>query len=280
MTDPDRLLKQLDDESPGASMLRSAREDAPREAARRRTAMALGLAVGVTAASTAATTTAAAAASKWSAYGGTAALIKWIGIGAVSGVMAVGAVEYVSAEHEANDAPATTAPMASTAPAIRSFKAPSPVPVLIPPAIPDEPHEPASAAAPTLEVPQAIPRAKAPTPPSAAPHVAPVASSLADEVRDLDRARALLAAGNARATLSALDAHDRTFADGALAPEAAVLRIEALTQAGDDAAATARANAFLATYPSSPQARRVRSVLEAIRTPPPVGGQRSAVQNP
>jgi hypothetical protein len=49
-----------------------------------------------------------------------------------------------------------------------------------------------------------------------------------------------------------------------LAPEAEVLRIEALRDTGDSRAAAARAREFLTRHPDAPQARHVRSILEAI----------------
>jgi hypothetical protein len=102
---------------------------------------------------------------------------------------------------------------------------------------------------------------------SSAPPIRPPRAesvSLGAEVRALDHAGAQLAAGDARRALDALDAHDRDFHEGPLAPEAAVLRIEALAAIGRDADAAVRARSFLASYPDGAQAQRVRSVLDAI----------------
>jgi outer membrane protein assembly factor BamD (BamD/ComL family) len=91
-------------------------------------------------------------------------------------------------------------------------------------------------------------------------------SSLADELRALDRAAAAVAAGEARRALDLLDAHDRDFKEGALSQEADVIRVEALAASGDDAAASAHARAFLARFPDGAQADHVRSVLGAIES--------------
>ena len=88
---------------------------------------------------------------------------------------------------------------------------------------------------------------------------------MSDELALLDRARAEIAAGDAARALRDLDEHDRAFPSGALAPEAAVLRIEALAAAGDDRAALAAADRFLAAQPNSAQSRRVRSLAERLR---------------
>ena len=47
-----------------------------------------------------------------------------------------------------------------------------------------------------------------------------------------------------------------------------MLRIEALAASGDDDRARAEAKAFLAAYPTSPEARRVRSVLARLGEKP------------
>jgi outer membrane protein assembly factor BamD (BamD/ComL family) len=87
---------------------------------------------------------------------------------------------------------------------------------------------------------------------------------LSDEIVPIDRARAALSRGDTDTALRTLDEYDREFSQGTLAPEAAVLRIEALTGAGRSGEARAAARAFLAAHPTSPLASRVRKVLGAI----------------
>jgi hypothetical protein len=108
-----------------------------------------------------------------------------------------------------------------------------------------------------------------PPPPAAAPIVtAPETSpakgdaKLRDEIQLLDRARAAL---GVRAPRQALQELHRYFDDhprGMLAPEAAVLRIEALRESGDRAQAAAASREFLAQHPQGPLADRVRRLAE------------------
>jgi outer membrane protein assembly factor BamD (BamD/ComL family) len=61
--------------------------------------------------------------------------------------------------------------------------------------------------------------------------------------------------------LDALDSYDRTFPSGTLAPEAAVLRVQALLARGDRAAAIALTDAFLRAHPASPYAAKMRALV-------------------
>jgi outer membrane protein assembly factor BamD (BamD/ComL family) len=70
-----------------------------------------------------------------------------------------------------------------------------------------------------------------------------------------------VAAGEPARALAILDGYTARFPRGAMAPEATVLRIEALVKAGDRPAATRVADAFLATAPTSPYATRIQSLL-------------------
>jgi outer membrane protein assembly factor BamD (BamD/ComL family) len=82
-----------------------------------------------------------------------------------------------------------------------------------------------------------------------------------EELGMLEQARSALAAGDAARTLAILDGYAVTFPHPSMAPEATVLRIEALMRAGDAAAAHRVGDAFLAGQPQSPYAERVRSLL-------------------
>jgi hypothetical protein len=73
--------------------------------------------------------------------------------------------------------------------------------------------------------------------------------------------------GDARRALAFLDAN-AAVARGPFAPEAKVLRVEALALAGDDARAKDEARSFLDAYPTSPEARRVRTVLSRLENKP------------
>jgi hypothetical protein len=104
---------------------------------------------------------------------------------------------------------------------------------------------------------------------SSAPAVPAVDGDLANEIRAFERARRAFASGDAASASRELYAYQRDFAHGTLSLEAEVLRIEILAASGDPAAARARARAFLEAYPSTPAARRVRSVLARLGSEAP-----------
>ena len=76
------------------------------------------------------------------------------------------------------------------------------------------------------------------------------------ELQVVDRAYASLAAGQSHEALATLDEYRARFPHGALADEAAVLRIEALARTGEEAKASNLARAFLSAHPHSPYAAR------------------------
>jgi hypothetical protein len=61
--------------------------------------------------------------------------------------------------------------------------------------------------------------------------------------------------------LSILDDYGQRFPRAAMAPEATIVRIEALIAAGDRAAAKRIADAFLSAHAQSPYATRIRSLV-------------------
>jgi len=82
------------------------------------------------------------------------------------------------------------------------------------------------------------------------------------EGRRVAEARALLRSGKASAALAALTAIGTEFPRGALVQEREALTIEALLVAGRRDEARARAEQFLARYPTSPHAAAARRALE------------------
>ena len=130
-----------------------------------------------------------------------------------------------------------------------------------------------AAAAPASAAPAPVaPAAPAPVAPAPATGTAPdstvtrdataaAGKSIASEIESLDRARARLQGGDARAALGALDAYRHAHPTGMLQQEASLLRIEALVRGGDVAAARQVARAFLRDYPRSPHVARVRALL-------------------
>ena len=86
-------------------------------------------------------------------------------------------------------------------------------------------------------------------------------SSLEGEVTALDRARSALAAGDAARALELLAQYEQGFPKGTLRPEATYLKIQALSKAGQRAAARELARRFLAKHPSSPHAAQLQALL-------------------
>ena len=95
-------------------------------------------------------------------------------------------------------------------------------------------------------------------PPTSAQGPAP-ASSVGAEVALLRDAHAALQSGNAALAVVLLDEHARRFPTGALGEERDAARIFALCALGRTSEARASTDRFLAAYPRSPQAARVRS---------------------
>ena len=100
--------------------------------------------------------------------------------------------------------------------------------------------------------------ASARPPASAAP-----GAGLAEEVALLDRARRAIRAGDAAGALALLDGYRTSFPRGLLAPEASVLRIDALMATGQRARAQAESRSFLQKFPGSPHAVRLRGQLDS-----------------
>ncbi len=240
MSDPERL-RDLLDAGFERSLLEAAEQTSPPPAARRQALSGALASVGSVGVAAGAAHAAVQGAHVATGSGAAAAgVIKAFAIGLVSGaVMAGGAVGI----EQLAKRPVEPAPRAAMAPQ-RFVAPPSPAP---------PPGAGASALAPAPTAPR---RAAVPAPPSASA-VAP-STRLAEEVAALDRARSALSGGDARGALRALDDYAARFPQGALGPEASVLRIEALARAGDRARAAALARSFLLGHPGGPLAERAR----------------------
>lgn len=247
MTDPERLL-DCDGAGLSAALLRAGREEGPSEKLLSDTLLAVGVGAAVAGAGAAASALAAGSSGAMLKAGGTTSLttlaIKWLGIGAVGGVVTVGAAVGVEDRMHAAPAPqlAVVAPPASVEPRAAAPK-PSPGPALAEP----EPQ----VAAPT-------------TPPPSAPSIKPAVPSIAEETRAIDQARRELSAGNASGALGTLDAYDRLPGPRRLQQEALLLRMDALVKAGNAGAARVVAKSLLDQSPSGPHAARARQVLGSV----------------
>jgi hypothetical protein len=83
---------------------------------------------------------------------------------------------------------------------------------------------------------------------------------LQQEAAELARAKNLLGAGQAPAALTLLDQSSQRFPAGVLAHEREALTIEALVDSGERELGRRRARRFLARYPGSPLADRLRKL--------------------
>jgi len=129
---------------------------------------------------------------------------------------------------------------------------------------PVENEAPKSAPPPRLSPPANASPTELPDPlPSVNPEVARAKreSQLREEKTALGDARAALRGGDTASALQKLEAVGGRFPNGTLAQEREALAIEALARAGQSAAASERAAAFLRAYPTSPHAMKIRGFV-------------------
>ena len=228
MNEPNRLADASDDEL-ARLLLRAGRARAP-EAARER---ALAAASAVVATGLATNT---AAASAIAAKAGAAATLKWIGIGVA--VVAVAGAGVVA--RRALRGPPAYGEAPSQVPAGGRTTSAAPRRVSLPPR-PEEQLAPYTGAGPspaTVGTGPTVPATRPGTPATAAPAAKALSgAAMAEELAWLERARTATTGGDPARGLSLLDAYGVRFPHGMMAPEATMLRIEALIGAGDRPAA-------------------------------------------
>jgi hypothetical protein len=247
MNDPMRLLEQ------GATgveldLLRAAASEEPSPGSVQRAAAALGLAatVGVSAPGAVAASTSGQV-GFWTA-------LKWLG----AGLLAASGVAVVAVQLSPSAVPLPAAQPASQA------AAPAPA----------APGEPAEAVAPRATAGRSQPGAAEPGDEAAAEQAARVSSSrrsvarpsggsasIREQTALIDAARRQLGAGDPAGALRQLDAYEAKFARGMLGQEATLLRVEALAQSGNRAAARGLARQLLARHPDSQYAKRLQSLI-------------------
>jgi hypothetical protein len=251
-------------------MLESAKDDAPSPGAKLHTLAALGLTAGAV---TASAGTAHAASTLIGGSGAKAAssvsvLLKWIALGAVAGTVTTASVALVStADIFGGAAPAGSTPSApppraaTTSPAV-------PRPLTQPPQPAPEPPAAAIEPAPKVESSVSRPHAtmaedsvvdRASPPREGAFPTA--GDTVAEEVAALDRARSALAGGDPRTALGRVDAYERSYPHGTLAPEAMVLRVRSLVQLGRQREAQVLVEGYVRAHPGSAQAARLRALV-------------------
>jgi hypothetical protein len=97
--------------------------------------------------------------------------------------------------------------------------------------------------------------------PVAAAPALEVGAPLAAEVAYVDRARALLASGQAEPGLALLRSYERDFPEARLLPEVLFLQLETCDRLGRASEARAAAQRLLDGFPKSPHASRARRLL-------------------
>jgi hypothetical protein len=268
MSTPEKRGRQSPERRFARLLLGSMSADAPRPGAKRATLAALGLG------------TAAVATTGTAGALGVGGLVKLAATGALCGFATGGAalgIRHALAD-DPPDRPHSAVAGAPAAQAPLERRVPESPPAPRPSASSgEEATQPARSGAPPLRLdPQAPePRENAGTrsledrttgkhsPAVAVFEATPApASSLREETVLLDRARAVIVAGDPGAGLVALDRYTATFPRGALAPEAALLRIKALVMSGDRSRARALARSFMAARPRDPHIEELRSLLE------------------
>jgi TolA-binding protein len=283
MKDPDRLVHRASD-GLVLSMLSAAREEAPHSSAKQHTIMAFaagaavlgtagaagangaavlaggagaakaggGVAVASAGAGAAAGTVGSAVvagSAATSGVTGTTALLvaKWLGIGAMSGVLTAGTANELA--RPSRDPALETRAALSGDETPRAVAAPAPL----------VERRPAEREVPQAAAPPEPPpvRRFEPSPPAQIDD----SRALAREVSSIDSAREALRTKDPDRALAELSRYERAFPSGSLAPEALYLQLEALLQRGDQVGARAVAEKLLRAHPKSPQAARARAVL-------------------
>ena len=251
-------------------LLRLARSDAAPPGARERAlqklaSAALGLSV---------LTGTAALGSRSTLLKGTTWLVaKWLAVGASSGLLGIGVAQGVQ-ELAAKPVPTSSASHAATAHRRRQVPAQA-APVAQQVSAPVEPTtEPTpapqteatlmpSAAATTSPPHEAKSAARAAEQASVADVAAPnTKTSLTRQLTLLEQASSALRLHATSQALQALDDYRAEFPRGSMLVEAEALRVEAVAQSGDRAAAQNLARIFLSNFPPGPLAARVRAVSE------------------
>ena len=277
MSDSDRVGHEVAD-SVERLLLRAGRVAAPRGAKERSLAAVSTALAGafVTSHAAAGATIAGAGGAAGAAKAGSLTMLHVIAVTGLTGIGAVsGAMIFDRDHHVAPPSPASVAAPSSAAPKSVARTRPT-RPAVLPPALQPPPpivvtDDPpaanseqsaavARAAVATVET-KTPARAAVPLavegPPSTVDSPAPVRV----EIAMLDQARRALSLGEPARSLSILDAYVERFPRGTLAPEATLVRIEALIKAGDRPAAERAAEALEASRPDNPYGARVRSLL-------------------
>lgn len=223
-------------------LLQAGAADGPSVKARHAAMAALGLSAAVLSASAP-----AAAGSPALASGVRLISAKWWAMGALVTVTGAAGLGYVALAGSH-----ATSPTAQATPQRPRAQLVSASPVA-------EPTAPVASAAPVLPVTPAPERPLSPQLHSSSSAGTP---GIQEQIALIDRARAAVVAHQPSTAMVALDEYQRRFPGGVLTQEAALLRIDALLARGDRANAARLGHQFLARYPRSAMAGRVKALID------------------
>lgn len=284
-----RLLDNPEDDFETA-LLGSAQFDLPSDADVRRGVLsiaAVGGAVSLSSAAAALDGGSRALGAVSSHAAATAAVLKWLGIGFTAGLVTTGGGAIVAhrlsasrppvAGHSSTVAAANVAPArVAGAHAVAEVDAPGLVPAarfdeLISPPVASSRDVSSRAIADVARVERVARSAARRSETAAHPStsvVAPLASddaapAITAELAALSDARLALSAGDPERVLRGLDAYDHLARTHVLDNEAAMLRIEALVQAGRTVEASRFAASYLSQHPHSPNRSRLEQIAGA-----------------
>jgi hypothetical protein len=252
MTDPERISKRSS--GLAAQLLRAGADEQPSENSVEKALVALGVSSAVMTTTSAAGAAAAGGAKLTKAVSLTL-LAKWVGIGVVGGV-GLASVAAVATSPAATPVVAPSAAIASKPRVVAPAKV-APVAAEAAPAEVEPAPEPVEAA----PVPAAPSHASAVEPVTSAAPALEVGAPLAAEVAYVDRARALVASGQASQGLALLGGYEREFPEARLLPEVLFLELQTFDQLGRTAEARAAAKRLVDGFPKSPHASRARKLL-------------------
>jgi hypothetical protein len=244
MNEP-RRLSEVGADDFESDLILSARHDAPRPAALRRTLASIGVGVsfplGVA-------TVAEGAVTAPVAKVGAVVLMKWLVTGAALGVATAGGAKLTERALEPEKpAVVSLAAKRATARAEKPPRAEGEGAFAVTAEAPVAPVRPAA----TVTLGADTARAPAPTP----------SASLPEEVRSLDAVRQALAQGDGGGALALLGRYEARFVSGALLPEARVLEVRALLAVGERTRALTAAKRIVDRDPRSPHAEAVRALI-------------------
>jgi len=176
-------------------------------------------------------------------------IVKWLGIGAVGGFGLAGMASVATQPTplSVSHAPTSATRVERTPPRPAAKHLPQSAVISS-----STPQVVASAAPLARSSPVEVP---VPVPPT------DVAAPLAAEVAYVDRARALLAAGQSNLGLLLLEGYEQKFSEARFLPEVLFLRLEAYQREGRSREARSMARRLVASFPKSPNVGRARALL-------------------